>query len=462
MLLNESSSFLPSTAAPHVLVVDDVQSQRSAVSRALRAEGFLVTEAATGRDALSVAARTAFDAVVLEVHLPDLDGHELCRRLKAAAPGLLPVLNLSSTSTSADSRVRGLDAGADGYLTYPFDPNELRAAVSALVRLKRQESARLGQITANTLLHEALDGLPDHIALLNAAGEIIGVNQTWADFAGANGYAAGGTGVGVNYPSRIRTATGAERDYAHAAAQGIRDVLSSRTPNFEMDYPCHSPTTERWFRMTARRIVRPGPVAAIVTHVNRTVERLSARAEAVARIRAEEANKARVIDEALFRSLTERSLEFVSVLDANGQFKYVSPSVERSLGYAVEDLVGTHPIALVHPDDRETMLATYFALTTGGPGTIAEMLVRLRHKNGSWRYFEGGGQNLLHEPFIQGITSNARDVTERVNAQRVTEGALRAAEDHRRRLERERAHLATIFEKAPAFLAVARAAGTLD
>ncbi|MDQ6717881.1 MAG: PAS domain S-box protein [Gemmatimonadota bacterium] len=121
---------------------------------------------------------------------------------------------------------------------------------------------------------------------------------------------------------------------------------------------------------------------------------------------------------ALFRALTEQSLEFVSILDADGRFTYVSPSVKRILGYAASDLIGTKPVELVHPDDRSVMLATYFTLVDGPPGTASEMMVRLRHRNGSWHYFEGGGQNLLHVPAVRGITSNARDVTERVEAER--------------------------------------------
>ncbi len=280
--------------------------------------------------------------------------------------------------------------------------------------LKRQPA----DAAATSLLQEALDALTDHIALLGPDGEVITVNQAWADFGAVSDYRAGSTEPGVNYCDICDSWAGASAEAAHAEATGIRQVLAGEIEHFEQEYSCRSRTTEHWFRMTARRLVRPGPVAAIITHTDRTRERLAARAEAEARAKAEAEHRARATEEVLFRSLTERSLEFVSILDAEGRFKYMSQSLEGTVGYTVDDLLGTYPVDLVHPDDRAIMLGTFFTLIKGGPGTVAEMTVRLRHKDGSWRYFEGGGQNLLHEPSVRGIMSNARDVTARVDAER--------------------------------------------
>jgi PAS domain S-box-containing protein len=151
----------------------------------------------------------------------------------------------------------------------------------------------------------------------------------------------------------------------------------------------------------------------------------AARADAEgARREADSEHRARLVEGALFRSLTEHSLEFVSILDAAGRFTYVSPSAARTIGYAVEELLGTLPMALVHPDDRVVMLETFERLLRGGLGATASMTVRLHHKDGSWRHFEGDGQNLLDEPSVCGIASNARDVTARFEL----EGRLRQAQ----------------------------------
>jgi CheY-like chemotaxis protein len=183
----------------HVLVVDDVVARRGEIAGVLRGEGFDVIEASSGAEGLAVAARATLDAVVLDLALSDHDAFDLCRRLKRDAAGFLPILQLSMASASSDAWIRGLDAGVDGHLTHPFDSNELRGAVHALVRLKRHDAERIAQATATSLLEEALDALPDHIALLGPTGDLLAVNRAWAAFAHDNEYAASGAGLGVNY-----------------------------------------------------------------------------------------------------------------------------------------------------------------------------------------------------------------------------------------------------------------------
>jgi len=131
-----------SRAVGRVLVVDDTTVRRSAIASALRSEGFEVIEAASGKVAHEAAALHAPEAVVLDLSLPETQSFDVCRRLKETSATMLPVLYLSSR-TSRAARARALDAGFDGYLVHPFDPNELCAAVGALIRLKRQEARRV-------------------------------------------------------------------------------------------------------------------------------------------------------------------------------------------------------------------------------------------------------------------------------------------------------------------------------
>jgi len=115
-----------------VLVVEDDVRMAAAIRRGLRFEGLVVDLAGAGEDALRKVGATDYDAVVLDVMLPDIDGFETCRRLRAA--GLwLPVIMLTARD-SVDDRVRGLDGGADDYLTKPFSLAELLARLRALVR----------------------------------------------------------------------------------------------------------------------------------------------------------------------------------------------------------------------------------------------------------------------------------------------------------------------------------------
>jgi two-component system, OmpR family, response regulator MprA len=118
-----------------VLVVDDDPDLRRAVETALELEGHWVTTADDGLGALKRLGQTEFDAVVLDVLMPNLDGFEVCRRLRAAG-NRTPVLILTARDSEEDT-IRGLDLGADDYLVKPFALGELLARVRALLRRTR-------------------------------------------------------------------------------------------------------------------------------------------------------------------------------------------------------------------------------------------------------------------------------------------------------------------------------------
>ena len=115
-----------------VLVVDDDRSLRDAVRRALSLAGYEVDVADGGQHGLTRIAAANPDAVVLDVGMPDIDGLEVCRRLRGAG-NRVPVLMLTARDAIED-RIDGLDAGADDYLVKPFDIGELKARLRALMR----------------------------------------------------------------------------------------------------------------------------------------------------------------------------------------------------------------------------------------------------------------------------------------------------------------------------------------
>jgi two-component system, OmpR family, response regulator MprA len=147
--------------AVDVLVVDDEFPLRAAVRRALALEGFTVSEAASGEEALSLLQAAARDAVVLDVLMPGIDGLEVCRRLRSAGDRT-PVLLLTARQTVSD-RVAGLDAGADDYLVKPFALEELLARLRALLRRSSDdnngtETLRFGPLTMHPAGHEVRIG----------------------------------------------------------------------------------------------------------------------------------------------------------------------------------------------------------------------------------------------------------------------------------------------------------------
>ena len=131
-----------------VLVVEDEVKMAGLLKRALEEEGYAVDTAADGAEAIWLGTENPYDAVVLDLMLPDVDGFEVCRKLREAGRWS-PVLMLTARDAVGD-RVSGLDAGADDYLTKPFSFEELLARLRALIRRgahERPAILRCGDVT---------------------------------------------------------------------------------------------------------------------------------------------------------------------------------------------------------------------------------------------------------------------------------------------------------------------------
>jgi two-component system, OmpR family, response regulator MprA len=115
-----------------ILIADDDRAVRDALRRALSLGGYDVELAADGQQTLDSVAQAAPDAIVLDIGMPNVDGLEVCRRLRRAGDRV-PILMLTARDAVED-RIEGLDAGADDYLVKPFDVGELRARLRALLR----------------------------------------------------------------------------------------------------------------------------------------------------------------------------------------------------------------------------------------------------------------------------------------------------------------------------------------
>ncbi len=161
-------------SAVRLLIVEDDSKIASFVVNGLKQEGYAVDHAADGDTGLTLAETTAYDAAVVDIMLPGLDGLSLVKRLRLSHPDL-PVLFLSARSTVED-RVKGLQAGGDDYLTKPFAFAELSARVQALLRraTRTPETTRLsvGDIALDlvsrevTVAGERVDLMPREFALL--------------------------------------------------------------------------------------------------------------------------------------------------------------------------------------------------------------------------------------------------------------------------------------------------------
>ncbi len=164
-----------------ILAVDDNPAALYATSRVLRSAGFDVSTAATGNAAL--AAAPSMDLVVLDVNLPDIDGFEVCRRLRAISEtARIPILHLSATFTQASDFDIGLAVGADGYLTRPVEPAVLIATVRTLLFARRADNQR---IDLDLRLRTMFDLAPSGMVILNERFVYERVNEAYCAMVGA-------------------------------------------------------------------------------------------------------------------------------------------------------------------------------------------------------------------------------------------------------------------------------------
>jgi PAS domain S-box-containing protein len=129
-----------------------------------------------------------------------------------------------------------------------------------------------------------------------------------------------------------------------------------------------------------------------------------------------EADEAIKESEERFRSLVQNTSDTITILEADGTIRYVSPAVERMTGHTPQEQVGTNAFDSVHQDDRQRA-SGIFAEILRSSGLHPPLEFRVPHKDGSWRYLEHVVTNLLDDPAVRGVVINSRDVTERKRAE---------------------------------------------
>ncbi|HXI75249.1 MAG TPA: GAF domain-containing protein, partial [Pyrinomonadaceae bacterium] len=117
------------------------------------------------------------------------------------------------------------------------------------------------------------------------------------------------------------------------------------------------------------------------------------------------------------RPLIENATDIITVLNRDGTRRYVSPSIERSLGYTPEELTGKNAFELVHPDDLPELQQLFVSGVTN-PGLVVTRQFRIKAKDGSWKIHEATAHNLLNDPTVSGVVINSRDITERKRLER--------------------------------------------
>ncbi len=190
--------------------------------------------------------------------------------------------------------------------------------------LEREQAAREEEAKRSQELQNTLDSLSAHIAILDESGEIIAVNEVWRAFAEANGGDPGRVSEGSNYLRACESATGSNAEEAATFAKGIRDVLSGQRANFEMEYPCHSPTERRWFIGRITPYFCNEKPWAVVAHENITERKI-----------AEEALRDQKV---LLETILGQAADAIIVCDDQGRFTFANAAARHM---ALQDPEGT-------------------------------------------------------------------------------------------------------------------------
>jgi PAS domain S-box-containing protein len=187
-----------------------------------------------------------------------------------------------------------------------------------------------------------LNALPAHVALLDQEGVIVAVNESWRRFASANVLQGENYAVGLNYLAVCDSAQGDCSAEAHAVAVGIRSVLRGDGRHFALEYPCHSPTEKRWFRVMVTPLQDGQAGGVVVMHVNVTDRKLT-----------EESLRE---SEERFRGTFEQAAVGIALVGLDGRFLRVNDRLCAILGFTREELLRLNFAELTAPEDLDHSL----------------------------------------------------------------------------------------------------------
>lgn len=261
-----------------ILNVDDNDGARYAKTRILQSAGFDVIEAANGTDALDLVKRLSPALVLLDVKLPDINGIEVCRRIKAESDSSsVLVLQTSAALTGRADKIRGLEGGADNYLAAPIEADELIANVNALLRMRR---IQVDLRDSEERFRQLTDNIDDVFWMFSVPGrELVYVSPAYASVWSASADA-------------LREDTGAWLEAVHAddrARMTARWENLADEPHYDEEFRIHGADGQlRWVR---DRLFPVRNARGVVYRVARMSSDITARKEMEALLRTADSNK---------------------------------------------------------------------------------------------------------------------------------------------------------------------------
>jgi PAS domain S-box-containing protein len=289
-----------------------------------------------------------------------------------------PVHGLEHTVELPDGRKLALSLNAAPLVD---ESGELNGAVVSLEDVTERRRTEQALRESRAFFQSALDALSANIAVLDEEGQIVAVNASWRRFGAENGLTWEEGGVGRNYLSVLDASADESDQDAQEAAQGIRDVIAGKRPSFWQEYPCHSPSEERWFGMWVTRFESSGGVRAVVSHENVTQRKLAEIALRMAKETAEEATheaESALGEEERRRREAERRRDTAVRDERNRLARELHDAVTQTLFSASVIAESIPRIWERHPDEARRGLEELRQLTRGALAEMRALLIELR------------------------------------------------------------------------------------
>jgi two-component system, cell cycle sensor histidine kinase and response regulator CckA len=384
----------------------------------LRAEEFQVMQVGHGMERLA-ALQQEFDVALVELAL-DSGAGELVRQLRSRRPQTRIVGVYDTGKGSVSARV--LDVRVDCHVSAGAPADSLRQTIAELLRERdvliaaqlkqrqlsnelraRDREARVALEASEAKYRSVVQSVQEVIFTTDGKWAWTFLNPAWSAI----------TGFSVEETLGRSLFEYLHPEEADAVREHFEELTATRTPYSRREGRVRTRGgAHRWIELRLQLLFTPGGELDGSSGVL---------ADVTERRRAEDALRR---SEEYFRSLIEKSTEMTAVLNGDGTIRYVSPAVERVLGFAAAELVHTNAQEWFHPADREVAADTISAVMDEA-GADRTITTRVRHADGGWRDVEASVRNLLHTPGVEGLVVNARDITARQEAER----ALRDSEE---------------------------------
>lgn len=380
-----------------ILHLEDNPKDTALVQATLESAGLAIEilRVETRDDFVAALEQREIDVIFADKTLPAFDGFralEFARQLRPEAPFIFV-----SGTLGEEVAIESLKNGATDYVVKSrlarLAPVTLRALREVAEQRERQKAQ--AQIRANDARFRALiEHSAEAIVLLDAQGIVAYVSPSVTRILGGDADAwLGGNWLNRVHPDDLNLVSNLFTELLNAPG-------TSKTAEFHYQ---HSDGSWLWLEVTGTNLLHEPSVQAIVGNVRDITARKTSQEKLVH-------------SENRFRALIENSFDAIVLFGADGTVLAGIPSTTQLAGYSLTEVIGRNMSEFIHPDDRNSV-GLQMAECLAQAGASVHVSGRILDKNGAWRWMEGIFTNLLHEPSVQAIVNNYRDITERKRAE---------------------------------------------